>query len=182
MLMSSPAVTSIMPLQRLFVRRDFRSFQNLSADDATSSVGAFLEHAQFQVTRTGPRQYYAEQYFQKLGLRRAMNVWVTDQGEGSAVSVEISATLGDTEAAVGLVGAIISLPLALAVGAVSYIDYEQDATALVGSLWNQLGSLDAQRAGGMPREGHRCASCGGLVEVDSRFCKHCGAKITGLTG
>jgi hypothetical protein len=167
-----------MPLQRLFVRRDHRPFPQLTPEDAVASVQAFLGQAQFQVYMVSPYQVHADQYFQKLGLRRAMDVWVNEQAGGSVVTAEISATLGDTEAAVGLVGAIIYLPLAVAVGAVSYIDYEQDANALLSSLWNYLGSSGPR---GGPQE-RRCGNCGLAIEHDARFCKRCGAQVAGQTG
>ncbi|MDW5564253.1 MAG: zinc ribbon domain-containing protein [Methanomassiliicoccus sp.] len=171
-----------MPLQRLFVRRDSRLFAQLSPEDAVPAVQAFLGQAHFQVWTVGPYQVHAEQYFQKLGLRRTMDVWISTQSGGAVVTAEISATLGDTEAAVGLVGAIIYLPLAVAVGAVSYIDYEQDANALLMSLWGYLGSTGARSRGESGDQQRRCGNCGLSIDPDARFCKRCGAQVTGVTG
>ncbi|MBI0582614.1 MAG: zinc ribbon domain-containing protein [Methanomassiliicoccus sp.] len=166
-----------MPLQRLFVRRDARSYPSLSVDGAADRVGTFLGQAQFQVFRVGPQQFHGEQYFQKLGLRRAIDVWINAQDGGSVVTAEISATLGDTEAAVGLVGAIIYLPLAVAVGAVSYIDYERDANSLMMALWTYLSSPGAPGEG--VRAERRCGNCGAVLETDARFCKYCGTQVPG---
>lgn len=168
-----------MPLQRLFVRRDSRMFSQLSPDDAVGSVRRFLGQAQFNIYDVGPYQLHAEQFFQKLGLRRAMDVWVSSQTGGAVVTAEISATLGDTEAAVGLVGAIIYLPLAVAVGAVSYIDYEQDANALLMSLWNYLASSGSRSGGESGVQERRCGNCGLTLDPDARFCKRCGAQVGG---
>jgi hypothetical protein len=153
-------------------------FSQLPPDAAVANVRTFLSQAQFNIYTVGPYQLHAEQYFQKLGLRRAMDVWVNSQAGGSVVTAEISATLGDTEAAVGLVGAIIYLPLAVAVGAVSYIDYEQDANALLGTLWNYLASPGPQGGGARGNE-RRCGNCGLELDSDARFCKRCGAQVTG---
>jgi hypothetical protein len=105
-----------------------------------------------------------------------MDVWVNDSGSGTVVTIDFSATLGDAETAVGLVGAVLFLPLAVAVGAVSYLDYESDANALIQSLWNYLAA--GHQAPGttlaMPR---RCGNCGLLLEADARFCKNCGAQV-----
>jgi hypothetical protein len=169
-----------MPLQRLFVRRDSRMFNQLTPEDAVAWVGTFLGQAHFYVYNVNPYQLHAEQYFQKLGLRRAMDVWVSRQDGAAVVTAEISATLGDSEAAVGLIGAIIYLPLAVAVGAVSYIDYEQDANALLMSLWSYLGSA-GPRGGGAAQQ-RRCGNCGLELDPDARFCKRCGAQVTEQTG
>lgn len=169
-----------MPLQRLFVRRDSRMFNQLTPEDAIAWVGSFLGQAQFQVFTVNPYQLHAEQYFQKLGLRRAMDVWVSRQDGAAVVTAEISATLGDSEAAVGLIGAIIYLPLAVAVGAVSYIDYEQDANALLMSLWSYLGSTGPRSGGEVQRR--RCGNCGLELDPDARFCKRCGAQVAEQTG
>jgi hypothetical protein len=175
-------ISSGMPLQRLFVRRDSRLFSQLSPEDATVAAGAFLAQAQFQVRTVTPYQLHAEQYFHKLGLRRAMDVWVTQQGGSAVVTAEISATLGDTEAAVGLLGAIIYLPLAVAVGAVSYIDYEQDANALLMSMWGYLGGSGPRAGGSGSAPEHRCGNCGLALDSDARFCKRCGAQVAEQTG
>lgn len=169
-----------MPLQRLFVRRDSRMFAQLTPEDAVAWVGSFLGQAQFQVYNVNPYQLHAEQYFQKLGLRRAMDVWISQQDGAAVVTAEISATLGDSEAAVGLIGAIIYLPLAVAVGAVSYIDYEQDATSLLISLWSYLGSAGPRSAGAAQQS--RCGNCGLELDQDARFCKRCGAQVAGQPG
>jgi hypothetical protein len=165
-----------MPLQRLFGRRDARTFQNMTREEVTTRIGEFLRQAQFRIDFASPVQLHAEQYYQKLGLRRVMDVWVTDSGSATLVSIDFSATLGDAETAVGLVGAVLFLPLAVAVGAVSYLDYESDANALIRSLWSYLSaSQQVPRADlAMPR---RCGNCGLLLETDARFCKQCGAQV-----
>lgn len=171
-----------MPLQRLFVRRDSRLFSQLSPEDAVSLTGTFLSQAQFHVQYVAPYQVHAEQFFQKLGLRRAMDVWVSRQDGAAVVTAEISATLGDAEAAVGLIGAIVYLPLAVAVGALSYIDYEQDANALLMSMWGYLGSSTPSGGRETPAGDRRCGNCGLTLDPDARFCKRCGAQATEQTG
>jgi hypothetical protein len=120
-----------------------------------------------------PFQIHAEQFYQKLGLRRVMDIWVSDSSGGTMVTIDFSATLGDTETAVGLVGAVLYLPLAVAVGAVSYLDYEADANALMSSLWSYLSSTQRSTEGGI----RRCGNCGLNIDKDSRFCKQCGAQV-----
>jgi len=120
---------------------------------------------------------HGEQYFQKLGLRRVVDIWVNPKGDGSIVTSDISATLGDPEAAVGLLGAIIYLPLAVAVGAVSYLDYERDATTLILSLWNYLDNMEGKSPPAGLESSLRCSNCGLSQDHDSRYCKRCGAQV-----
>jgi hypothetical protein len=157
-------------------------FSQLPPEDAVSLVGTFLTQAQFQVFTVGPYQLHAEQFFQKLGLRRAMDIWVSRQDGAAVVTAEISATLGDTEAAVGLIGAIIYLPLAVAVGAFSYIDYEQDANALLMSMWGYLASSGPRSSAQEAPQERRCGNCGLALDPDARFCKRCGAQVAEQTG
>jgi hypothetical protein len=166
-----------MPIQRLFSRRDARTFPNTSKEDITTRVSEFLRQAQFRIDFSSPFQIHAEQYYQKLGLRRVMDVWINDSGPGTVVSIDFSATLGDAETAVGLVGAVLYLPLAVAVGAVSYLDYESDANALIQSLWSYL-SAGQPVPGAVPMMPRRCGNCGLPLDVDARFCKRCGAQAS----
>lgn len=166
-----------MPLQHLFSKRDVRTYPHLNPDTALTGVRTFLRQAQFQIHDVGPQQVHGEQYFQKLGLRRVVDVWVNPNGDGAIVTSDISATLGDPEAAVGLLGAVIYLPLAVAVGAVSYLDYERDATSLLTSLWNYLDNMGGRPSSTGPETTLRCSNCGLSQDQDSRYCKRCGAQV-----
>jgi hypothetical protein len=163
-----------MPIQRLFSRRDSRTFQ-MTKEDAMTRVSEFLRQAQFHIDFSSPVQLHAEQFYQRLGLRRVMDVWVSDSDSGIVVSIDFSATIGDAETAVGLVGAVLFLPLAVAVGAVSYLDYESDANAMMQSLWAYLSS-GQPAPGEVPAMSRRCGNCGLPLDPDARFCKRCGAQ------
>ena len=166
-----------MPIQRLFARRDSRTYPHLTAEGAMAGVRTFLGQAQFHVYDIGPAQIHAEQYFQRLGLRRTIEIWVSAMNEGSLITVEISASLGDTEAAVGLIGAVVYLPLAVAVGAVSYLDYERDAASLMASLWIYLMTMEGGAPGERSEAVTRCSNCGLALDQDARYCKMCGAQV-----
>jgi len=159
-----------MPVQRLFTKQDQRTFANTTVESAVTQVSDFLRQARFYINFTAPTQIHAEQYFYKLGLKRVMDVEATRSPHGTTVSVKLSATLGDDAAVVGLIGAVVILPVAVAVGAISYIDYENDANALMASLWNYLGSTAAGTV-------VRCGNCGLNVDVGDRFCRRCGSQL-----
>jgi hypothetical protein len=165
-----------MPIQRLFTRHDQRVFPSTTKEEMVARVGEFLRQSQFSLGFVSPYQLHAEQYFAKLGLRRVMDVSVYDSGSDVGVAVDLSASLGDAEAAVGVVGALLVLPLAAAVGAVSYLDYESDAQALIASMWNYIGTSPAPGEA-EPAVTVRCGNCGLEVDADSKFCKRCGAQL-----
>jgi hypothetical protein len=165
-----------MPFQRLFTRHDQKIVPNLNAEETVTAIGAFLRQAQFQQSYPGPFQIHAEQFYSRIGLRRVIDIWVNNSAQGAVVTLEISATLGDAEAAVGLVGAVLLLPVAVAVGAVSYLDYEADATNLLASLWSYLGTMKGVLNTPIPPT-MRCGNCGLEIGNEDRFCKRCGAKV-----
>ncbi|WP_019178165.1 zinc ribbon domain-containing protein [Methanomassiliicoccus luminyensis] len=159
-----------MPIQRLFARRDRRTYPGAAMGEIVGRADTFLGQSQFRVEHVSPTQLHAEQYYQKLGLRRVVDLWFQEDGGNVTVTMDFSATLGDGEAVVGLVGALVWLPLTVAVGAVSYLDYQRDADTFAWSFWKYLGSSSA------PYSGARCGNCGLELDRDSSFCKRCGAK------
>ena len=84
-----------MPLQHLFSKRDVRTYPKSPVDMVLTGVRTFLRQAHFQTYDANPQQVHGEQDFHKLGLRRAVDVWVNPNGDGSIVTLDISATLGD---------------------------------------------------------------------------------------
>jgi len=173
-----------MPFQRLFTRRSVRTFYNQTKESLTEKTAAFWRQNQFQVSF--PQQYYmhGEQYFSKIGLRRVVDVWFYDQGEDVAVDLSFSATLGDAEAAVGLIGAVILLPVTAVVGAVSYLDYANDADHLIDLFWRYMGPFTTAVPAPAPphpaapsQPAVSCRDCGSTLDPDSQFCKRCGARV-----
>jgi hypothetical protein len=116
---------------------------------------------------------HAEQFESRLGLRQTMDLYVSDYNQDVAVDLSLSATLGDTEAVVGVVGLFV-VPLAVvAVGGISYYEYGERANKVISNYWTFLFSQGAETQQAVPR---KCASCGAPLEPDSRFCRHCGTK------
>ncbi len=91
------------------------------------------------------------------------------------------------------------LPVTVAVGAVSYIEYENDAQRLVTEFWSYLynfpknpqppsgpSSAPTWAQGQAPQPAVQftpttaaktCPTCSSSLDRDSKFCKHCGAKL-----
>ena len=114
------------------------------------------------------------------------------------VDINLSAELTDEGTAIGIVGAVLVLPLTVAVGAVSYIEYENDANRLIAEFWSYLHAFPgnpqppsgpaqspswakgqaAQPSGPAPSATARtCPSCGVPADADAKFCKGCGTKL-----
>ncbi len=165
-----------MPFQRLFTRRSVRIYSNQSKEMVMEKVANFWRQNQFYVSFPAPFQMHAEQFFTRIGLRRVADVWIYDQGNDVAVDLSFSATLGDTEAAVGLVGAVLLLPVTAVVGAVSYLDYQSDADQLVNGFWNYMGPYTIPQE---PQQGYlpTCKTCGTSLDWGSNFCRNCGVKV-----
>ncbi len=139
-------------------------------------VTSFWRQNQFNVTFPAPFQMHGEQFYTRIGLRRVADIWIYDQGNDVAVDLSFSATLGDTEAAVGVVGAVLLLPVTVLVGAVSYLDYEKDADQLINGFWNYMGPYSAPPEP-PPQQVINCSSCGTTLDWNSKFCKNCGVKV-----
>jgi hypothetical protein len=131
--------------------------------------------------------------------RWPVDVYAVDEGQNTGVDLTFSAELTDEGAVVGVVGAILVLPITVAVGAVSYMEYENDAQRLMNEFWSYLYAFPknptfpsgappsptwaegqtAQPAVQFtaPPQPRSCPSCKSSLDRDSKFCKYCGAKV-----
>ena len=192
--------------RNLFTKREHRLVPGISKEQAMQASGWYWRSRQFGVSYTSPYSMNGGQFFSKLGLRQTVYVYAVDEGSSVAVDVSISAELTDEGLAVGVVGAVLLLPVAVAVGAVSYIEYEDEAARLLNDFWGYLNSFPnnpqppaqapppswAQGQVVQPVVGatpappvtnaaepqrKKCPNCGTLVDPDSKFCKGCGTKL-----
>jgi len=176
-------------LKHLFEKRDQRFFKGARPEALMAAVATFWRSHQFSVDFQGPNAVGGAQFASRLGLRRTYAVRADPAADGYMVSLNFAADLTDEGAVVGVVGAIVLLPVTVAVGAVSYLEYENDANALIRLFWDYLNyyaaTFGAQpvplppaiapAALGAPL---LCAKCGAPNESDSKFCKACGTALT----
>jgi hypothetical protein len=162
-----------MPFNRLFNKTERRYFTGSSKEGMASLASAFWRSKGFNIDFSSPFQLHAEHLQTTWGLRRAVDLWISDANGSVAVDINFSATLGDGEAALGVIGAVIWLPAVAVVGAVSYSEYQKDAYDLIGEFWRYLGA----EAHGETSTGARCKSCGASIPPDSKFCKQCGKRV-----
>jgi len=186
-------------IKNLFTKHERRGFAGITKEQVMQAAGWYWRYRQFGVTYTSPYSLRGGQFYSKLGLRQSVDVTAIDDGPNVGVDVSFSAELTDEGAVVGVVGAILVLPITVAVGAVSYIEYDNDAQRLMNDFWNYLYSFPSNPVppSGPPvapswAQGHvpqpamqppappsarTCPSCKSALDGDSRFCKFCGAKV-----
>ncbi len=183
----------------MFTKRDHRSFPGISKEQAMQAASWFWRSRQFGINFTSPYSVHGEQFFSKLGLRQSVDVFAVDEGSNVGLDLSFSAELTDAGGVVGLVGAVIWWPIAVAGGAVSYIEYENDAQRLMAEFWSYVQSFrgnpqppagpaplptwaqgSPQPSGPQPGAAQpvrACPNCGAVVDSDSVFCKRCGARL-----
>lgn len=187
-----------MTIQNLFTKHDHRVMTGMTKEQAAQAAAWFWRSREFGVSFSGPYSLWGAQYYSRLGLRQQLSVWVADEAGGAGVDISLSAELTDEGTAIGIVGAVLVLPLTVAVGAVSYIEYENDANRLIAEFWSYLHAFPgnpkppsgpaqppswakgqaAQPAGPAPSATARtCPSCGVAADADAKFCKGCGTKL-----
>ena len=186
-------------IKNLFSKRDHRSFPGMTKEQAMQASSWFWRSRQFGVNFTSPYSVHGEQFFSKLGLRQSVDVFAVDEGSSVGIDLAFSAELTDTGGVAGFLGVVIWWPIALAGGAVSYIEYENDAQRLMGEFWNYVQSFPGNPqppagptplptwAQGAPQPSGPqpavtpsekvCPNCSGSVDSDSIFCKRCGARL-----
>jgi hypothetical protein len=165
-----------MPLQHLFTKREQRIIANATKEDLTQRSATYWSQKGYRINFYGPYQMHGERVESRLGLRQVIDLNITDFNQNVTIDLSLSATLGDTEAVVGAVGLVLIPLAAVVVGGISYIEYDQSATASIAGYWssifNTAGPTQPQQV--VPL---RCRSCGTPLEPDSKFCKNCGAKV-----
>jgi hypothetical protein len=165
-----------MPLQHLFTKREQRIITGVTKEDLVQKSAAYWNQKGYRVDFYGPYQMHGVHVESKLGLRQVIDLNVTDFNQNLAVDLSLSATLGDTEAVVGVIGLVLIPLAAVAVGGISYIDYDQRATASIAGYWTFLFNTGeaVQPQQVVPL---KCKSCGMPLDLDSKFCKTCGTKV-----
>jgi len=187
-------------IKSLFTKHDHRVVPGLTKDQAMQAASWFWRSRNFGVNFTSPYSVHGEQFYSKLGLRRSVDVWAADEGENVGVDLSFSAELTDVGAVAGIAGLVILWPVALAGGAVSYIEYENDASRLMSEFWSYANAFpkNPQPPSGPvpspawaqgqqpvqpayapqpPQQLKECAKCAGKNDPDSKFCKYCGEKL-----
>lgn len=191
-----------MAVKNLFTKHDHRPVMEITKEQAAQAASWFWRFNNFGVSFTSPYSMQGSQFYSKLGLRQSVAVNIIDEGQNVGVDLNVSAELTDEGAVVGIVGLLV-LPVTLAVGAVSYLEYENDAQRLMEEFWRYLyafpknpvppagtphvpswaqgqpapqaaAAQSAAPLAGIPRA---CPKCGAQVDSSDTFCRKCGTRL-----
>lgn len=177
-------------IKNLFTKHEHRVFPGMTKEQAIQGAAWYWRSRQFGINFPSPYAMAGAQYYSKMGLRQQVYITCFEMGQGVGVDVSFSGELTDEGAVVGAVGAILVLPVAVAVGAVSYIEYENDATRLLSDFWSYMSSYTANQRppaddakppswaeGASQARPRTCPGCNAPAEPDSKFCKYCGTRL-----
>ncbi|HTY46909.1 MAG TPA: zinc-ribbon domain-containing protein [Methanomassiliicoccales archaeon] len=170
-----------MPLQHLFTKREQRIVSGGSKEELVQRAAGYWANRGYRLEFRGPFLFHAEHFESHIGLRKVVDLSVSDYNKDSAVDLSLSATLGDTGAIVGGIGLLVLPVAAIVVGGVSYLDYDQSANVEIADFWRAMLAMPIA-SGAAQQPIKRCPSCGTLNEPDSSFCRKCGTKLGSFQG
>jgi len=182
-------------IRNLFTKHEHRVLTGITKEQAVQAAAWYWRSRQFGINFASAYNLTGAQFYSRLGLRQQVSVSSFDMGPGVGVDVDFSAELTDEGVVAGAIGAVLVLPAVVAVGAVSYVEYENDASRLLSDFWTYMSNHGssagpptgpppspswaeakpaAAAAPGSPRQ---CPSCRAYTEPDARFCKYCGTWL-----
>lgn len=189
-----------MTIKNLFTKHEHRMFPGMTKEQAIQGAAWYWRSRQFGINFTSAYALAGAQFYSKLGLKQQVSVTCFDIGQGVGIDVNFSAELTDEGAVVGAVGAMLVLPVTVVIGAVSYMEYENDANRMLTDFWTYVSSnsSDPRPPAGPPStpvwvQGQetpskavpatsaqmplKCPGCCAPVDPGSKFCKYCGAWL-----
>jgi len=125
-------------IKNLFTKHDHRIVPGITKEQAVQASSWYWRSRQFGIALPSPYSLTGGQFSSKLELRQSVSLYVMDEGPNVGVDIQFSAELTDEGAVVGVVGAVLLLPVTVAVGAVSYIEYDNDAMRQINDFWGYL--------------------------------------------
>jgi len=180
-------------IKNLFTKHDHRSVSGLTKEAAIIAASTFWRSRQFGISFTSAYSLQGSQFYSNLGLRQSVNVFVVEEGADVAVDLTFSAELSDEGAVAGVVGVVLLPVVAVAVGAISVMQYEDEAQRAMNDFWTYVYAFPKNKpptgAPGTPSQptqeqavpaplgARNCPGCNAPQDPEARFCKHCGTKL-----
>jgi|GEM_PF-1561203 hypothetical protein len=167
-----------MPIQHLFTKREQRIVSSQSKETLMQRTAAYWRNNGYRIDFLGPYLMHAQHLESHLGLRQVVDISITDYGENYTVDLTLSANIGDAETAVGVVGVLVVPLAAVAIGAVSYMDYDERANRAIYNYWVHIYNQANPQSALPPAPGKmKCPNCAAEIDSDSKYCRNCGIKI-----
>lgn len=116
-------------------RRDYRVVPGVRAADVWSKAWDWWQRAGFALQHMGPNQFRGTSVYSKIGLRREVEVRLTEANEALYVDLAFRAHFTEAGVVGGAVAAVLFWPVAVVGGALSWSEYENEANALLMSFW-----------------------------------------------
>ncbi len=145
----------------------------------------------------GANHFTGASYYSNLGLRREVEVRLSETNGALYVDLGFRARLTDEGAVGGVVAAVVFLPVAAVGGAISWSQYENDANNLMWNYWHFLWQTTGKPSQilavtplpfGTPYPimspassapaARACTKCGAGLAVDWKACPYCSTPVT----
>ncbi len=175
-------------------RRDYRVIPGVKAADVWPKAWDFWQRAGFALYNVGPNHFTGSSFYSKIGLSREIELRLQEAND--AVYVDMSFRARFTEAGVvgGAAAAILFWPVAVVGGAISWSEYENEATALLANFWHYLWQASGKPSqilfASAPPFGQPyavmpppppastvakvCQKCGAAMAAEWKVCPYCG--------
>jgi hypothetical protein len=131
-------VTGADPLAAMFEKFEAWSFSSPGSAEVFSRSMAFWQQSGYSVFPTGPATFQGRSLQPRLGFHRFVDVAVVPNGSGTMVQVRFRASVTDEGIVAGAVLGVVVWPVAVAGGAISWHEYEEDWQRARWAYWNFL--------------------------------------------
>jgi hypothetical protein len=181
-------------------KREQRNFQGVDIKKMHAKSMEFWRNQLFNIIPLTEYAYRGEHFTPRLGLQRKIFVSMAGNGNNVLIDLTFSAEITETGAVAGAIGAVLLFPVAAAVGAVSYFEYENDANNLMRAFWEymtlvadspdknivapvlptpeqQVAMTENRQQMEQSQSALYCSQCGAKLDRESKFCKYCGSKV-----
>ena len=170
-------------------------YSGAKREDMYPQICDYWARQGFYVGQISPFHIRGESYHSNIGLRREFYLRL-DEHEGSTyIDLTFRARITDEGAIGGTAAAVLFWPVAVIGGAVSYSEYEKDATNLMFSFWGFVDQIAKQKGHSAPQDAQTpdqpppppapdqkpsveenvpCKECGALLPNSWKACPYCG--------
>ncbi len=177
-------------------KRDYRAINGTKLNDVWAQTVDWWQRAGFAIYHVGPGHLTGASYYSKIGLRREIELRLTEHEGSLYVDLSFRARIMDEGAVGGAVTAVLFWPVAAVGGAISWSEYDNEANALIWNYWVFLSQVTgkplqlppayappsgvpyAPSPQAQPAPVRRCSKCGTGLATDWKACPNCGQLVT----
>jgi hypothetical protein len=181
----------------MFEKREYRMYRGVIKDKILPEVTDFWSKQGFYVSQISPYYLYGQSYYERIGLRREFYLYIDEKDGDTYINLHFFAKITDTGTIGGLAAAVIAWPVAVVGGAISYHEYEKEASSLMYHFWMHLDKFTDQpskvpskmpeppapiKESPAPEKIEKastvpCSDCGALLPPSWKACPYCGESV-----